>query len=421
MNLACNFCGKSRDSVDKLVAGPGVYICNECITISYNIIIDQDALKEISNHDTKLPTPREIKEELDQYIIGHDEVKEMIAVSAYNHYKRIDYAEQNIDLDKSNILLIGPTGCGKTLFAKTLANKLDVPFAIADATTLTESGYVGEDVESVLERLLSVANYDIFAAQRGIIYIDEIDKKAKRSESGANARDVSGEGVQQALLRLIEGTVSKVKINSKKMSEEYVEFDTSKILFIVGGAFVGIEKHVENRLSKKSRIGFGATVVTDDMKDDLLQKIIADDVVSYGLIPEFIGRLPILGVLDSLSQEQMLAILKNVKNNVIDQTKTLLKYDKIDIDFSEEFLETCAQMAIKKKLGARSLKSIVEETVINIMFRAPELQDSGVTKIIFNKYPVHPEDKPMLLFANGTQKTDTEYKLYRGKHEKTAE
>lgn len=418
--LRCSFCGKNRDQVDKLIAGPSVFICNECVSLSYKII-EQEIVPSQDIEATALPTPREIKNALDQYIVGHDEVKEMIAVSAYNHYKRISFSEQNIEIDKSNILLIGPTGCGKTLFAKTLAKKLDVPFAIADATTLTESGYVGEDVESVLERLLSVADHDIEAAQRGIIYIDEIDKKAKRTEGSANARDVSGEGVQQALLRLIEGTVTKIKVNTKKMSEEYVEFDTSKILFIVGGAFVGIDKIVEQRMSKNSKIGFGATVVSDNQRDTLLKQIVADDVMSYGLIPEFIGRLPIIGVLDNLSSEQMLSILKDVKNNVIDQTKALLSADEIELEFSDEYLEQCANLAIKKKLGARALKSIIDESMINVMFRAPELHDLGVTKIIFNKYPLSENIKPLLIYKNGESSLDTDYRLYRGKYEENKE
>lgn len=420
-DLQCNFCGKHRDNVDKLVAGPNVYICNECISISYKII-EQDYTKdnvESDDDNVSLPTPREIKEFLDEYIVGNHDVKEMLSVSAYNHYKRILLKEKNTIVDKSNVMLIGPTGCGKTLFAKTLAEKMSVPFAIADATTLTESGYVGEDVESVLERLLSVAEYDIHAAQRGIIYIDEIDKKAKRnSDSGNTSRDVSGEGVQQALLRLIEGTITKVKVSSsKKYQDEYIEFDTSNILFIVGGAFVGMEKVIEERFTKSSKIGFGAKVITENKRYDLIKDVVADDFVSYGLIPEFMGRLPIIGVLDKLDEFQMKTILTSVKNNVIDQSKILLSMDHLDLEFSDDFLTTCAELAIKRKMGARALKSIVDNCMINIMYRAPELHESGVRKIIFDKYPLSETLNPTLVFDD-KECEDTQYTIFRGKYEK---
>lgn len=420
-NLSCSFCGKNRESVDKLIAGPSVYICNECITLSYNIIVKEKvAVQEDELSLENLPAPFEIKSHLDEYIVGHENAKELFSVSAYNHYKRIFYPEDDdIEIEKSNILLVGPTGTGKTLFAKTLAKKLNVPFAIADATTLTEAGYVGDDVESVIERLLSLADYDVDLAQRGIVYIDEVDKKARRSESNVATRDVSGEGVQQALLRLIEGTTIKVKLgNSKKYTDDFVEFDTSNVLFILGGAFVGIEKTIEKRLKKSSSIGFGATVLNEDSKSKLLANVLPEDIIEYGLIPELVGRLPILVSLENLTEAQLRQVL-TVKNNTIDQVKALLEIDKIEVVFNDKFYSDVAKIAIKQKLGARSIKSVVEYSVMNIMFRAPELQKKGVIKVVFDNYPISLDKPPKLVYSDGTEHTDTEYKIYRGLNEKT--
>lgn len=413
-HLSCSFCGKNRDEVDKLIAGPQVYICNECVTVSYNIVANTASFNNYADDDLDIPSPSEIKSHLDQYIIGHHSAKEMLSVSAYNHYKRVLY-DTDKQVEKSNILLVGPTGTGKTLFAKTLAKKLDVPFAIADATTLTEAGYVGEDVESVLERLLVTADFDVDRAQKGIIYIDEIDKKARKGENNTNTKDVSGEGVQQALLRLIEGTTTKVKVNSSNKrygNEDFIEFDTSDVLFILGGAFVGIDKTVERRIAKSSSIGFGAKVITEKERTDILKQITTEDVVEYGIIPELMGRLPILGVLDNLTEDMLYSILKDAKNNVIDQNKILLKFDNIETVVTDQYLKDVASIAIKQKMGARSLKSVVERSLISIMFRAPELSEKGIVKVILNGYPDN-NNKPVLVTETGTEQVDTDYTLYR--------
>lgn len=415
--LNCSFCGKSRDSVEKLIAGPNVYICNECVVLSYNIVQKIDKPEEESDFGT-LPSPKEIKEHLDEYIIGHESAKELLSVSAYNHYKRVLSDDDTIELEKTNVLLLGPTGTGKTLFAKTLAKKLNVPFAIADATTLTEAGYVGEDVESVLERLLTIADFDIDLAQKGIVYIDEIDKKARRSESNVATRDVSGEGVQQALLRLIEGTTTKVKISTgKKYADDYVDFDTTNVLFIVGGAFVGIEKNIERRLRKSSTIGFGAKVITETEKQNLLRSVSAEDLIDYGLIPEILGRLPIIAPLDKLSEDQLIHVLTSVKNSILKQNQKLLELDNLKLSFGDEFIRSAATLAIKRKLGARALKGVVEETLINIMYRAPELKKQGVVEIILDKYPVSSSHAPILKYEDGRTEIDTQYKTYRGINE----
>jgi ATP-dependent Clp protease ATP-binding subunit ClpX len=413
-NLECSFCGKKRDLVKKLIAGPNVFICDECITLSYNIVTNETEDPEILPVD--LPSPPEIFEFLNDHIVGHKQTKEMLSVSAYNHYKRVYNNPGELEVDKSNILLTGSTGTGKTLFAKTLAKKLGVPFAIADATTLTEAGYVGEDVESVLERLLSLANYDLDIAEKGIVYIDEIDKKARRSESNTATRDVSGEGVQQALLRLIEGTVVKIKIsnNKKSMVEDYVEFDTANVLFIVGGAFVGIDKVIKKRLKSKNNIGFGANIVSDS--ENFVKYLEHKDVIEYGLIPEFVSRLPIIAVLDKLDKTHLYSIIKNVKNNVLDQVKYIFGIDDINIDFGEEYINSVAEKAIDMNIGARGIRSIVDNSLINLMYRAPSLREEGVVKILMNKYPNN-DYSPDLEYENGNIISDTEYKLYRGINE----
>jgi ATP-dependent Clp protease ATP-binding subunit ClpX len=413
-NLKCSFCGKSRDSVEKLIAGPSVYICNECITISYEILSEDPNENNETHHADNIPIPQEIHQFLDQYITGQKEAKEILSTSAYNHYKRINQPNNSlVEIEKSNVLMIGPTGSGKTLVAKTLAKILDVPFAIADATTLTEAGYVGDDVESVLERLLSVADYNVELAQKGIIYIDEIDKKTRKSESSTTTRDVSGEGVQQALLRLIEGTTTKVKINSgKKLTEEWVEFDTTNILFIVGGAFVGIEENISKRLKTKTGIGFTGNVLTGDSKDELLKLLTPDDVVKYGLIPELVGRLPVITTLEKLSKDQLVNILKSIRNSVIDQVKELMIIDNIELEFGNEYFNTVAEKAHEQDMGARSVKSIVEQSLYYIMYNAPILRDSGVVKIKFDKYPSSTE-KPIVIYADAKEQQLSDYRFLR--------
>ena len=412
-HLTCNFCGKKREEVEKLIAGPDAYICNECITLSYDIVKEETELDLFNINFEDIPKPQEIKDYLNEYVIGQDSAKEILSVSSYNHYKRISNKIKDTKLEKSNILIIGSTGSGKTLLVKTLAEKLGVPFAIADATTLTEAGYVGEDVESVLERLVNLANFDVELAQRGIVFIDEIDKKARRSESNTGTRDVSGEGVQQALLGLIEGTTAKVRVNSgKKISDDFVDFDTSNVLFIVGGAFVGIEKIIEKRLRKASAIGFGSKIVGSDDRKILLEKITEQDIVDYGLIPELVGRLPVFGIMEMLNKEQYKNILTNVKNSVILQVSSLMEVDDIALEFADEYYDNVAEMALKSSTGARSLKSIVENSIVNIMFRIKELKDIGVTKVKFNHYPSSKDKFPVLVF-DGKEEIDANYKVYR--------
>ena len=412
--LNCNFCGKNREEVEKLIAGPNVYICDECIKISYDIVKDEAHLDLTDLDFESIPKPLEIKSFLDEYIMSQDSAKEILSVNAYNHYKRITNQIKNIEIEKTNILLMGSTGTGKTLLAKTLAKKLQVPFAIADATTLTEAGYVGEDVESVLERLLTLANFDIEVAQRGIVFIDEVDKKARKSESNTATRDVSGEGVQQALLRLIEGTKTKVKLGTgKKFAEEYIEFDTTNVLFILSGAFVGIETIIEKRIRKNSNIGFGSKLIKLDERDELVQKVIASDVIQFGLIPELVGRLPVIATLEKLDETCLKNILTGIKNNIISQTEALLEIDELDVVFSENYLSDVAKLADKSKIGARSLKALVENSVTSIMFRASELNNNGVVAVRYDKYPTA-EDKPVLIYNDSREEIDDSYKLYRG-------